>query len=660
MLPSDDETLEPDPLLKTFLRRIARITWRTRLTLAFVVLIFSSATATIAIGNAVLGSQILSLAKSKADSDLMIAWQVWQNELDFMSTMIESVAVGPHPDIQAADETVLRLSPGREQFDILSVTQSDDAGNMDLNGLGPDWDIIRDAARQRRAIASPLLLPIADVMQVAPSVALADRMRQFGVDGKVLAIACAAPVYDRRRNLIGVAFAASIVNGRSTPVERMIRAMRPSDDAPDSVGVAATVFQGDRRITTANVHNGNSAAEDYQIPILSAADEKVTRKVVGEGGRYIGVAEVAKVQYYTAYRPIRDANERIIGMLGIGTTVGEYRAAQEKTIALFSSLIGAGMLFGIIMSYLFAAWLGRPLADLAEGMSRVAAGDLDHKVRLHSSDELGRLSKAFNRMIQAVKERDQMLREATEHRLSEVEKQISIGRLAAGVAHEINNPLTSILSLSSLMLRHAKEGAPEREDLEIIVAETTRCREIVAGLLDFARERPTAKKVIDLNQVVRDTLGLIRNYGAMNMVTVEPRYFPGHLFVHADARQLQQVFTNVVLNAAEAIRDRRVVEPDAPARIEISVDDDSSGAFAEVVVKDTGTGIPEHDLKKIFEPFYTTKGKSKGTGLGLSVSLGIIKKHNGMIQVQSAVGQGTTLTVTLPLMAIESQAVSFA
>jgi two-component system NtrC family sensor kinase len=293
-----------------------------------------------------------------------------------------------------------------------------------------------------------------------------------------------------------------------------------------------------------------------------------------------------------------------------------------------------------VMTWMFARWLVRPIKELAAGMSRVAEGDLSHKVRIETADELGRLARAFNRMVRAVKERDNKLREVTEDRLSAVEKQISVGRLAAGVAHEINNPLTAILSLSSLMLKKAPVEDPRHEDLEIIVTETTRCREIVKGLLDFARERPMAKRIVDIREVIRDTLRLTDKYEPMKRVQVEVKEAAYPLDVNGDPKLLQQVFTNLLTNAAEAC--------EQGGRIRVTADEDSSGGFVQVQVEDNGKGIPKEHLDRIFEPFFTTKGARKGTGLGLSVSLGIVQKHEGTIDVHSAEGKGTTMTVTLP------------
>jgi len=373
----------------------------------------------------------------------------------------------------------------------------------------------------------------------------------------------------------GILYGGFVLNGSKQFIKKVIESVVVDAVSSEKLLTVVTIFQDGTRIATTL----DQAMEDAErnAPILSVADDKITEAVLRLGRDYVGLADVAGEDCYTAYKPIRDFAGRIIGMLGIGTPVYEYKEAQSRTIALFSSLIAGGMIFGFIMTYLFSVWLMRPIQYLAKGMSRVAKGDLNYKVRLKSQDELGMLARSFNRMVRAVKERDIQMREMTDHRLSEVEKQISIGRLAAGVAHEINNPLTAILSLSSLMLRHTPEGDPKREDLDVIVAETTRCRKIVSSLLDFARERQPEKKLIDVNQVVRDTLTLAVKYDSLQDIKVETSYFDHHLLVFGDPRQLQQVFTNLILNAAEAIKETEEDEKSRSGGIKVSVDDDSSG-----------------------------------------------------------------------------------
>jgi two-component system NtrC family sensor kinase len=298
------------------------------------------------------------------------------------------------------------------------------------------------------------------------------------------------------------------------------------------------------------------------------------------------------------------------------------------------------MLFGFFVSYLFTGLLIRPVSELAKGMQRVAEGDFDYKIRVDSGDELGRLSKAFNRMVTNIRERDVRLREMTNEQLSQVDKQVSIGRLAAGVAHEINNPLTSVLSLSMMMLKETKDDDARRDDLEVIVEETTRCRTIVRSLLDFAREVPSEKKRTDINQVIRDTLILVKRYESTDGIDIALKLSPEPLFIDGDSEQLRQVFANVLINAAEASNNE--------GRIVVTTDEDSSGGFVIARIRDHGIGVPKEHMGSVFQPFFTTKGAKKGTGLGLSVSHGIIAKHKGTIELESEEGKGTIVTILLP------------
>jgi two-component system NtrC family sensor kinase len=424
----------------------------------------------------------------------------------------------------------------------------------------------------------------------------------------------------------GGVLAGYILNGRTEILEQAQRLI-PSQRKGR---LMVSVFMGDRPIASIK---GDKA-------IHSQADAKISETVLHKGEPFVGIGKVLGENFYTGYVPLKDLSGRIVGMLGVGISEDAVAQVRKRTTALFSSLIAGGMIFGFILTFLFSVWLVSPISRLAEGMSRVAEGDLDFKVRIESADELGRLARAFNQVVRAVRERDHKLSEVTESRLTQVEKQVSIGRLAAGVAHEINNPLTAILSLSSLWLKKMPAEDPRREDLQIIVTETSRCREIVQSLLDFARERPIEKSIVDINAIVRETVVLANKYDSMTNVKIELKTAAFPLRVNADAKLLQQVFINLLLNAAEAI------EQEGAVRVE--TDEDSSGGFVQVKVVDNGKGIPREHINRVFEPFFTTKGTGKGTGLGLSVSLGIVQKHEGTIEIESEEGRGTTVTVVMP------------
>ncbi|MBW2018669.1 MAG: PAS domain-containing protein [Deltaproteobacteria bacterium] len=227
----------------------------------------------------------------------------------------------------------------------------------------------------------------------------------------------------------------------------------------------------------------------------------------------------------------------------------------------------------------------------------------------------------------------------TQEMLLQQEKLSSVGKLAAGVAHEINNPLTAVLTNSMLLLEELTEDDPMYEDLKAIADETLRCREIVRGLLEFARQEAPAKVESDLNRIVTSMVSLVRKQFSFKNITIKQNLAENLPVVKLDRDQFQQVIVNILINAMEAI------ERDGEIRVETSYHE--SEQTIELKIKDTGRGIPEEARLKLFDPFFTTK--DTGTGLGLSISHGIIERHGGSISFDSQVGQGTTFTITLPV-----------
>jgi signal transduction histidine kinase len=208
------------------------------------------------------------------------------------------------------------------------------------------------------------------------------------------------------------------------------------------------------------------------------------------------------------------------------------------------------------------------------------------------------------------------------------------------VAHEINNPLGGILSLTALALEDMPPDDPNREDLQEVVHQAQRCRDIVRGLLEFSRQSRVSMELADLNRILEDTLSLVSRQAQFFNVQVLKELDPELPPVMADKGEFQQVFINILVNAAQAMQERgtiTIVTRGLPA--------DGS---VEVRISDTGHGIPPEQVPRIFDPFFTTKEVGEGTGLGLSIVHGIVERHGGTIEVQSTVGEGTTFTVTLP------------
>jgi PAS domain S-box-containing protein len=221
------------------------------------------------------------------------------------------------------------------------------------------------------------------------------------------------------------------------------------------------------------------------------------------------------------------------------------------------------------------------------------------------------------------------------------EKMASLGKLAAGIAHEINNPLGGILIYSSLMMEDLPEEDTRRGDLGRIVQEAGRCKEIVRSLLEFARQTEPKMEPTDINRAINDGLFFLVNQALFHNIQIIKKLDPFLPFVQGNASQLKQVFMNIIVNAAEAMH--------GSGTLTISTSPAADRKAVYVEFTDTGEGIPEENLTRIFDPFFTTKEVGKGTGLGLATSYGIVEDHGGKIGVKSRVAEGTTFTIELPI-----------
>lgn len=237
-----------------------------------------------------------------------------------------------------------------------------------------------------------------------------------------------------------------------------------------------------------------------------------------------------------------------------------------------------------------------------------------------------------------------------DERLLQSQKLAAIGELSAGIAHEINNPLAIIRQEAEWMQHLLKKPVLAAEEvLELqgavgqVIQQVNRCTEIIRNLLDFSRKRQPVLQAVDLNRIVEDMTMLVEEEAKKNQITIERRYDRNLPVIYSDAPQLRQVVLNILTNAAQAIGQ--------DGAITISTGSKGSSA-AEIVIQDTGCGIPAEDLEKIFDPFFSTKPPGRGTGLGLAISHGLIQQLGGGISVASTVGQGTSITITLPRQAI--------
>jgi two-component system NtrC family sensor kinase len=390
-----------------------------------------------------------------------------------------------------------------------------------------------------------------------------------------------------------------------------------------------------------------------------------------EGRHMLGSMDVIRNEpsCYTANCHQHKKSASVLGVLDIVYSLDDIdRTMRTNAIAMGAYSLGFILIVSLSVGFFVHRLVYVPLRDLETGAKRLSSGNLEQTIPVRSEDEFGQLAASFNAMTAALGNSQLQLREwghtleqkvetrTQELRIAEAEtarteKLASVGLLAAGIAHELNNPLTGVLTFTSLLRKKMPDGSADAEDMDLVIRETKRCAAIIRRLLDFAREKTPEKRFTDLNLVIEDTARIIERPASFRDIEIAMDLDPALPLVWVDADLIKQVIMNMLVNAQHAIehegsitvRSRRFPQPRSPEPGGQPV------PMVEISIIDTGCGIPEKNLKRIFDPFFTSKEVGKGTGLGLSVSHGIVRAHGGVIEVASTVGAGSSFRIYLPL-----------
>jgi two-component system NtrC family sensor kinase len=383
--------------------------------------------------------------------------------------------------------------------------------------------------------------------------------------------------------------------------------------------------------------------------------------------------EIRGSRHLITIRPISNQNDcyhchgssrKVLGGMVIRTNVQKsyeaVDAARNRTILI--SMVGISAIIALI-SAMISRFVRRPVRELLLQTKRLTRGELETGIEPSSKDELGELAASFNEMTESLRnarneledwgrtlevkvdERTQALKQI-QTKLLQAEKMASMGRLVAGIAHEINNPLSGILMFASLVRKDERLDPGLADDVDIVLKEAQRCGSIVQGLLEFSRASVPRKEPSSLNKLMDEVLSVLTPQSSFENISTRKEYDLSLPEVFADPVQIKQVFMNLLLNAAKAMPEGG----DLVIRTGKTLD----GASCYVEIQDTGCGIPEENMGRIFDPFFTTDDEA-GTGLGLSISYGIIRNHGGNIDVRSTVGKGTTFTIALPLISEDTE-----
>jgi len=357
-------------------------------------------------------------------------------------------------------------------------------------------------------------------------------------------------------------------------------------------------------------------------------------------------------------------DKKVLGVLDVTLSL----ASVDQTIAqgqrsMIANFAAAILIISAVFAWLIWTMINQPIKELIQGTQQVATGHLDYKIELSSRDEIGKLASSFNRMTHELKQANEALTEwartmekrveektaelkRADEQMIQIERMASIGRLAAIVAHEINNPLAGILTYAKLLMKKIEATPPAdvakmKHELEMIAGESARCGEIVRNLLQFSRQTAPNLQPRNVNELVRQSIRLVQH--KMDLMNLQTRIQLEEKMptLVCDEQQIKQALVALLINACEAMR------PEEGA-LEVSTRYNAERHTVKIIVQDNGIGMDEETQRHIFEPFFTTKETTTGMGLGLAVVLGIVTRHAGKIHVESAPGQGAAFTIELP------------
>ena len=637
--------------------RRGRLPIAAKLILSYLLIIVVAVVVFIVVGTQLVGRLILSEAQSSVSNALNTAREVLSGRLDDVHDVVrltadrfilkDALQSGKVEEVAAELARVARS----EGLDFLTAT--DASGRVLLRTSNPgvvgdyrNHDPLIAAARTRKVpVAAVSVMAAGDLRQ--ESAVLADRAyfrfiptpkarpRRETEETSGMVLEAVAPILDYRSGLIGFLYGGVLQNRNYEIVDKVKETVFQGLRYGGRDVGTATIFLDDLRIAT-NVPNADGSRA---VGTRVAAD--VYRRVVGEGQRWTARAFVVNNWYITAYEPIRNINSQTIGILYVGVLEQKYVDIRRRTIGAFLAIALAGGLLSMALSYYIFRRVSPTLSRLASAAREMAHGRLDVRVTAKTDDELEDLADAFNAMAASLQQRDEQLREFAQSRIRESARLAIAGQLAAGVAHELNNPLQGIIAYAHMLLEKVPPDSPLRPSLQKIAAQADRSREIIRGLLDFARPRPPHVRPANVNVILQECVALVENQAMFHNIRVIRNLQPDLPAAVVDPSQMQQVFMNMIVNAAEAMA--------GTGTLILSTRFDPAQRRIEIAISDTGHGIRPEDLERIFDPFFTTKPSGHGVGLGLAISYGIVKEHKGTITVQSEVGKGTTFTITLPV-----------
>lgn len=650
-------------IVERLLNKLLMLDLQTRLVVGFLIATCLTGFVATLIGVWTINRSTMDEVQNRVRQDINTAKLIYNYTLERIASLTQFHAEGSdlHEDVTSGKlrkveslKGLIRNVPITEAagdhlyLDMLSVVDMQGtvlyrATNPGIKGDSMLWDpVVRKCIETRAPQSSTELIPLEKITHENPS--LAERVTieiiktPKSIDlqetklSEGMVMMAAYPIRDKNQRQIGVLVGGLLLSRDRSIVDKVKETVSHDEKYGGREMGVATIFQGGVRISTNVMTNDNRRA------IGTTLSKEVYDRVIKEGKDWVGRAFVVNEWYITAYTPIYNIDRKPIGILYTGILEAKYRDIKWKMIWINLGITVLGMIIAFFISLRIGNTIIKRIRILKKGTEAIASGNLDYRLSPDKLSGFDLLDEAFNDMTKSLKDRDERLQKAHEQ-LTRSEKLAALGEMAAGVAHEINNPLGGILLYSNLVLEEIPENGTARENMQKIIHQTNRCKNIVQDLLDFARA-PTGEMLpLQINDIVRVALNLVKDQSMFHGIEVETRFAENLGKVIGDPSRLEEVFLNLFINAADAMKEKG-------GKLKITTTAANHGV--RVIIKDTGKGIDEAHLPHIFEPFFTTKDPGQGTGLGLSIAYGVIRRHNGFIDAESAPGKGATFIVSLP------------
>ena len=634
---------------------------QTRLIIGFLIATCLTGAVATVVGITTINRNTLDEVQRKVQQDIHTAELIYdynlerlKYQLEFISlrSPLEDAILRNDPSPLAGLETLIRPGTARtgdhSSLDMLTLVNAHGrviyrVANPGAKGDNLMWDpVVRKCLFEKKPQSSAVIMPLNTVEDQNPRltarvvIPIRKTPQSVEVEDKVLidgmVLRAAQPVFGPDGALLG-ALVGGILLNRDYDIVDTVKETVYQDEKYRGRDIGfATIFLGPVRIST-NVRDVNN-----ERAVGTIVSREVYNRVLVQGRDWVGRAFVVNDWYISAYAPLYGIDGRIIGMFYTGILEAKYHDLSVKTIWLFMGITFLGMVIAFFISFWMGHSIIRRIRILKQATQAISAGNIEYQLPPGRSSGFDLLDEAFNNMARSLKDRDERLQKAFQ-RITRTERLASLGQMAAGVAHEINNPLGGILLYSNLVLEEMSDDHPGRKNMEKIIYQTDRCKKIVQNLLDFARTPSGYMKPLDVNSVILTSLNLVKDQSPFLGVKIESDLSEDLPPVTADLSRMEEVFLNLFINAADAMEGKGTLW--IASRL-------SSTGAVKISIRDNGKGIDKAYLPHIFEPFFTTKDPGQGTGLGLSITYGIIQKHNGIIDVESEAGKGTTFIITLP------------